>query len=298
MSTTRKNVSGLYKLSSMNQPVSIASPTGTTIRIGRNQPLAIIAGPCVIESQDHVLFVAEAVAKMTADLQIPFIFKSSFDKANRTSAKGFRGLGMDEGLRALAEVKAAIGCPVISDVHSPEQAAAAAEVLDVLQIPAFLCRQTDLLEAAGATGKPVMIKKGQFLHPLDMQFAAEKVQRAGSSSVLLCERGVSFGYRELVVDFRSLSEMASLGCPVVFDATHSVQSIGGAAGKSGGRREFVPLLARAAVAVGVDAVFLETHPDPENAPSDGPNMIPLAQLRPLLEDLRQLSSISLHTRSR
>ena len=277
--------------------IKVDSPKAGQVDIGAQAPLAIIAGPCVIESKDHCLSVAEQVVEITEELNIPLIFKSSFDKANRTSAKGYRGVGMDEGLAILAEVKRQFACSIISDIHLPEQVAQASEVLDVLQIPAFLCRQSDLLEAAGASKKPVMIKKGQFLHPSDMQFAAQKVIDAGSTGVALCERGSCFGYRELVVDFRSLAIMSALGYPVVFDATHSVQVMGGKNGSSGGQRNYVPMLARAAVAAGVDAVFLETHPEPDKAPSDGPNMIPINELRALLHDLKNLSEMKLATRS-
>lgn len=278
--------------------VTILSPSGREITFAKQAPLVIIAGPCVIESRDLVFEVAERLSHYCATLELPLVFKSSFDKANRTSAKGYRGVGLEEGLKILTEVREAFDCPVITDIHSPEQAMLAAASVDILQIPAFLCRQTDLLEAAGSTGKPVMIKKGQFLHPSDMRYARDKVRNAGGDNVLLCERGVSFGYRELIVDFRSLAEMAELDCPVVFDATHSVQIIGGGTGSSAGKRQFVPLLARAAVAVGVQAVFIETHPSPDTAPSDGPNMIPLDHLFPLLQDLKTLAGVSLATRDR
>lgn len=267
------------------------------LSIGGGSPLALIAGPCVIESAEHLLMMAEAICAVTRDLGIPLIFKSSFEKANRTSVHSFRGLGREAGLSALAAVKDRLGIPVLTDVHTESDVEAAAAVVDVLQIPAFLCRQTSLLEAAGATGRCVLIKKGQFLAPEDMRFAAEKVSGVGKGSeVLLCERGACFGYRELIVDFRGLAVMRESGWPVVFDATHSVQIMGGAGGTSSGNRRYVPLLARAAVAAGVDAVFLEVHDNPDAAPSDGPNMLPLTALRDVLEDLIALDRLSLRTR--
>ena len=271
------------------------SETGS-LSVGGESPLALLCGPCVIESRDHVMRMAEAISTKASQLGLPLVFKSSYDKANRTSLSGFRGVGSDEGLRRLQEVQSSFGVPVLSDVHLPSEVAAASEVLDVLQIPAFLCRQTDLLVAAAKSGLPVMVKKGQFLHPADMKFAVEKIGESGNKSVLLCERGSVFGYRELVVDFRSLAIMAATGCPVVFDATHSVQIMGGSSGTSSGNREYVPMLARAAVACGVDALFLECHDDPENAPSDGPNMVPLSQLDDLLRDVKTLSELPLATR--
>ncbi|MFN8389126.1 MAG: 3-deoxy-8-phosphooctulonate synthase [Bdellovibrionota bacterium] len=285
------------------QPAATSSNASTNRKvafpefsIGADEPLAVICGPCVIESRDHVLRMAEAISEICRRVQVPLIFKSSYDKANRTSASGYRGLGIDAGLKILSEVRTSFQVPVISDVHTEEEAAQCKSVLDVVQIPAFLCRQTSLLEAAGQTGKAVLVKKGQFLAPEDMQFAAEKIRAGGSRHVLLCERGACFGYRDLVVDMRSLVIMRELGDPVVFDATHSVQKMGGAGGKSGGNRAFVPHLARAAVAVGVDAVFLECHDDPDHAPSDGPNMLPLPALQPLLEDLKRVHELRLHTR--
>ena len=260
-------------------------PEGRGIAIGGESPLAFICGPCVIESRDHALFMAENVARIRQELALPIVFKSSYDKANRTSAGSFRGVGLQEGLKILQEIQALFSMPVVTDVHSEEEAAAAAEVVDLLQIPAFLCRQTSLLLAAGRSGKPVMVKKGQFLHPQDMAYASDKIKASGNSQVIFCERGSCFGYRDLVVDFRSLSIMSELGCPVVFDATHSVQVIGGAGGASGGNRKYVPMLARAAVAAGVDALFFECHDNPVQAPSDGPNMVPLDALPSLLADL-------------
>ncbi|MDJ0682198.1 MAG: 3-deoxy-8-phosphooctulonate synthase [Xenococcaceae cyanobacterium MO_167.B52] len=251
--------------------------------IGQGHPLALIAGPCVIESEDFTLRMAEKIAKICHNLEIPFIFKSSFDKANRTSVDSFRGQGIEEGLKILAKVKQEIGVPVLTDIHESYQAKTVAEVVDVLQIPAFLCRQTDLLLAAAATGKTINVKKGQFLAPWDMKNVVTKLESVGAKNILLTERGTSFGYNTLVVDFRSLPQMRQLGYPVVFDATHSVQMPGGQGSKSGGQREFVPHLARAATAVGIDALFMEVHENPEIALSDGPNMIPLAKLEEVLK---------------
>lgn len=276
---------------------SAAADASAPVQIGGGAPLALIAGPCVIESPEHLMMMAESITAITRELGLPLVFKSSFEKANRTSAHSFRGLGREAGLAALAAVKRRLGVPILTDVHTESDVEVAAGVVDVLQIPAFLCRQTSLLEAAGSTGKCVLIKKGQFLAPEDMRFAAEKVRGAGKGSeVLLCERGACFGYRELVVDFRGLAVMRESGWPVVFDATHSVQVMGGAGGSSGGNRRYVPLLARAAVAAGVDAVFLEVHDNPDAAPSDGPNMLPLTALREVLEDLMALDRLALHTR--
>ncbi len=255
------------------------------LSIGNDRPLTLIAGPCAIESRGHALETAEALAGIAAAAGIGLIYKSSFDKANRTSLDSPRGIGMAEGLAILAEVREAVGCPVITDVHLPDQCAAVAEAVDVLQIPAYLCRQTDLIVAAAETGRPLNIKKGQFLAPWDMANVVRKAEDAGNADVMVCERGASFGYNTLVSDMRSLPILAEIGCPVVFDATHSVQQPGGQGGRSGGQREFVPVLARAAVAVGVAMVFMETHQDPDNAPSDGPNMVPLKDLRGLLETL-------------
>ena len=253
--------------------------------LGREHPLFVIAGPCVIENETLCLRVAERLQIITSALGIPFIFKSSYDKANRTSGASFRGLGLDEGLRILRKVNEEIGVPVLSDVHSIEEVQPAAEVLDVLQIPAFLCRQTDLVLAAMRTGKAVNIKKGQFLAPWDMKQVVDKATSTGSHRLLLTERGSCFGYNNLVSDFRSLPIMRQWGYPVVFDATHSVQLPGGAGNASSGQREFVAPLARAAVAVGCDGLFMEVHPDPDRAPSDGPNMVPLDQVEDLLRQL-------------
>jgi len=260
--------------------------------VGNDLPLVLIAGPCAIESRAHALETAEALVEMTRARHIPLIYKSSFDKANRTSAASARGIGLKEGLPILAEVRAAAGCPVITDVHSAEQCAPVAEAVDVLQIPAFLCRQTDLLLAAAATGKAINVKKGQFLAPWDMKNVVAKITDAGNPNVMVCERGVSFGYNTLVSDMRSLPELAATGCPVVYDATHSVQQPGGQGTVSGGQREFVPVLARAAVAVGVAAVFMETHPDPDNAPSDGPNMVPMKDMPALLDRLTAFDKLA------
>lgn len=257
---------------------------------GGDHPLLLIAGPCQIEGLDHALSCASRLADIAAAVGMGFVYKSSFDKANRTSAHAARGVGMDEGLAIMARVRAEFGCPVLSDVHLPEQCAPAAEALDVLQIPAFLCRQTDLLLAAAATGAVVNIKKGQFLAPWDMAHVAAKVAGAGNERIMLTERGTSFGYNTLVSDMRALPEMAKLGHPVIFDATHSVQQPGGLGGSSGGQREFVPVLARAAVAVGVEGLFMEAHEDPDNAPSDGPNMVPLDAMQDVLSRLQRIDT--------
>ena len=257
---------------------------------GGGHPLLLIAGPCQIEGLDHALSCASRLADIAAAVGMGFVYKSSFDKANRTSAHAARGVGMDEGLAIMARVRAEFGCPVLSDVHLPEQCAPAAEALDVLQIPAFLCRQTDLLLAAAATGAVVNIKKGQFLAPWDMAHVAAKVAGAGNERIMLTERGTSFGYNTLVSDMRALPEMAKLGHPVIFDATHSVQQPGGLGGSSGGQREFVPVLARAAVAVGVEGLFMEAHEDPDNAPSDGPNMVPLDAMQDVLSRLQRIDT--------
>ena len=267
----------------------------TEIRIGDvpcggGNPLLLIAGPCQIEGLDHALMCASRLAEIAAQTGMGFVYKSSFDKANRTSGKAQRGVGFDAGLEVMARVKQEIGCPVLSDVHLLEQCAGAAEVLDVLQIPAFLCRQTDLLLAAAETGAVVNVKKGQFLAPWDMKHVAEKIADAGNSRIMLTERGTSFGYNTLVSDMRALPQMAAFGYPVIFDATHSVQQPGGLGGSSGGQREFVPVLARAAVAVGVDGLFMESHQDPDNAPSDGPNMVPLDEMKAVLSRLQKLDA--------
>ena len=257
-----------------------------------NRPFTLIAGPCAMESRQHALEMSAALCEMTARLGLDFIYKTSFDKANRTSNSSPRGVGLLDALPVFAEVKETHGCPVLTDVHEPEQCAAAAEVVDVLQIPAFLCRQTDLLTAAGQTGKAVNVKKGQFLAPWDMKQVVAKIADTGNENILLTERGASFGYNTLVSDMRSLPIMAQNGYPIVFDATHSVQQPGGQGTTSGGQREFVPALARAAIAVGVAAVFIETHQDPDSAPSDGPNMVPLDQLELLLSQLVAFDQIA------
>ena len=262
------------------------------IPIGGGNPLAFILGPCQLENRDHAMFMAEKISKVCSPSSSNFIFKSSFDKANRSSIASARGVGIEEGLKILEEVKLTFNCPVITDIHSISQCASAAEVVDILQIPAFLSRQTDLLLAAGETGKPVNVKKGQFLAPWEMTNVAKKIASTGNKKILLCERGTSFGYNTLVNDFRGLEIMAETGYPVVFDATHSVQQPGGRGNSSGGERKFVATLARAACAVGIAAVFIETHQDPDNAPCDGPNMIDVADLQKLIEKLRVIDELS------
>ena len=260
--------------------------------VGLDKPFFLIAGPCVVESQQLQLDTAGRLKEITDKLGIPFIFKSSFDKANRTSAQSFRGLGMEEGLRILGEVKKQIGVPVLTDVHEYTPFDEVAAVVDVLQTPAFLCRQTDFIQKVAAVGKPVNIKKGQFLSPWDMKNVVDKARAAGNDQILVCERGASFGYNNLVSDMRSLAVMRETDCPVVFDATHSVQLPGGQGTKSGGQREFVPVLARAAVAVGISGVFMETHPDPDKALSDGPNAWPLGKMEALLRVLVELDRVA------
>ncbi|MFC7332052.1 3-deoxy-8-phosphooctulonate synthase [Rhodocista pekingensis] len=262
------------------------------LTVANDRPFTLIAGPCQLESRQHALEMSGALVEITRRLGIGLIYKTSFDKANRTSVSTARGLGMEKSLPILAEVRETFGIPVLTDVHAPEQCAPVAEAVDVLQIPAFLCRQTDLLLAAGETGKPVNVKKGQFLAPWDMKNVAAKIASTGNDNILLCERGASFGYNTLVSDMRSLPIMAATGYPVVFDATHSVQQPGGQGTTSGGQREFVPVLARAAVAIGVAAVFMETHQDPDHAPSDGPNMVPISELGSILEVMVALDRIA------
>ena len=262
------------------------------LSVGNDLPLTLIAGPCAMESRALALETAAELKRMTDALGIGLIYKSSFDKANRTSSSSERGIGLEQALPIFAEVKETFGCPVLTDVHTAENCAAVAEVIDVLQIPAFLCRQTDLLLAAAATGRVVNIKKGQFLAPWDMKNVAAKVTSAGNNNVMLTERGASFGYNTLVSDMRSLPILAETGHPVVFDATHSVQQPGGQGETSGGERKFVPVLARAAIAIGVAAVFMETHPDPDSAPSDGPNMVPLAEMEALLGRLMEFDRLA------
>jgi 2-dehydro-3-deoxyphosphooctonate aldolase (KDO 8-P synthase) len=274
-------------LSTPDSTVSVGQVT-----IANTLPLAVIAGPCALESRAHALETACALREIADRLAIGLVYKTSFDKANRTSLAGARGLGLADALAIFAEIRESVGLPVLTDVHTAEQCAPVAEAVDILQIPAFLCRQTDLLVAAAATGKPVNIKKGQFLAPWDMKHVVAKVTASGNSKVLVTERGASFGYNTLVSDMRSLPILAETGCPVVFDATHSVQQPGGQGGSSGGERRFVPVLARAAVAVGVAGVFIETHPDPDNAPSDGPNMVPLAEFEALIGELQALDRVA------
>jgi 2-dehydro-3-deoxyphosphooctonate aldolase (KDO 8-P synthase) len=271
-------------------------PNGTveigTIRISNNAPIAVFAGPCAMESRNHALEMASALREISERLGFGLIYKSSFDKANRTSLSSARGIGLDQALPIFAEIRESLGLPVVTDVHTAEQCAIVGEVADVLQIPAFLCRQTDLLIAAAKTGKVVKVKKGQFLAPWDMKNVVAKVVGAGNPNVLLTERGVSFGYNTLVADMRSLPIMAETGCPVIFDATHSVQQPGGQGGTSGGDRRFVPVLARAAVAVGVAGLFIETHENPDSAPSDGPNMVPLAEFEGLMRELMAFDAVA------
>ncbi len=262
------------------------------VRFGNALPLALIAGPCALESRAHALETASALKDIAVRLDIGFVYKTSFDKANRTSAKSARGLGLDKALAIFAELREELGVPVITDVHEAAQCARVAEVVDILQIPAFLCRQTDLLVAAAKTGRVVNVKKGQFLAPWDMANVVEKITGVGNRNVLLTERGVSFGYNTLVSDMRALPILARIGAPMIFDATHSVQQPGGKGTSSGGEREFVPVLARAAVAVGVAGLFIETHEDPDRAPSDGPNMIPLKKMEPLLNQLMEFDALA------
>jgi len=259
---------------------------------GQDQPFFLIAGPCVIEGEQFALDTAGELKELTQRLNIPFIYKSSFDKANRSSGKSFRGPGVEEGLRILSVVKKSLGVPVVTDVHEDSPVEEVADVVDMLQTPAFLCRQTNFIERVARQELPVNIKKGQFLAPWDMKNVVEKAQHTGNKQILVCERGVSFGYNNLVSDMRSLAVMRDTGCPVVFDATHSVQLPGGLGNKTGGQREFVPVLARAAIAVGVAGIFIETHPDPDHAPSDGPNMWPLGKLEELLVCLQELDLVA------
>jgi 2-dehydro-3-deoxyphosphooctonate aldolase (KDO 8-P synthase) len=262
------------------------------VTFGNDKPLSLIAGPCQLESRAHAHEMCQALSELTAKLGIGLIYKTSFDKANRTSLKGERGLGMAKSLPIMAELRETYGCPILTDIHSVEQCEPVAEAVDILQIPAFLCRQTDLLLAAGETGKTINVKKGQFLAPWDMRNVVAKIASTGNQNILQTERGASFGYNTLVSDMRSLPIMAETGYPVVFDATHSVQQPGGQGTSTGGQREFVPVLARAAVAVGVAGVFMETHQDPDHAPSDGPNMVPLKQMPALLQQLMAFDKVA------
>ncbi|MGH6736323.1 MAG: 3-deoxy-8-phosphooctulonate synthase [Methyloceanibacter sp.] len=273
------------------KPAPAATVAIGKAKFGNGLPIVLMAGPCALESRAHALETAAALGEIANRLGIGLVYKSSFDKANRTSAGSARGLGLKQALPVFAEIRESIGLPVVTDVHEPEQCTAVAEAVDVLQIPAFLCRQTDLLVAAARTGKPVNVKKGQFLAPWDMRHVVAKVVGAGNPNVLVTERGVSFGYNTLVSDMRALPILAETGAPVIFDATHSVQQPGGQGGSSGGERRFVPVLARAAVAVGVAGLFIETHQDPDRAPSDGPNMLPLASLEPLLAELMEIDRL-------
>ena len=278
----------------MTQPNAVIEikTAARTVRIGQAERLTVIAGPCQLESRQHALETAHALKEIADRLGIGLIYKTSFDKANRTSVNTARGIGLRDALPIFAEIREVTGLPTLTDVHEIDQCAEAAQAVDVLQIPAFLCRQTDLLLAAGRTGKVVNVKKGQFLAPWDMKNVVAKVLSAGNPNVMACERGVSFGYNTLVSDMRALPIMGEIGCPVVFDATHSVQQPGGQGATSGGQREFVPVLARAAVAVGVAAVFMETHPDPDNAPSDGPNMVPMSQFEGLVAELLAFDALA------
>lgn len=262
------------------------------VSFDNHAPFVLIAGPCQMESAAHGMEMASALKELTAKLNIPFVFKASFDKANRTSVNGIRGMGLEAGIQAFADIKSKLDVLCLTDIHEPFQCAIAAEVVDILQVPAFLCRQTDLLLAAGKTGKPINIKKGQFLAPWDMKNVAAKVASTGNKNILLTERGTSFGYNTLVVDMRGLPQMKETGYPVIFDATHSVQQPGGLGGASGGQREFAPVLANAAITTGIAGIFIETHEHPDSAPSDGPNMIPLDQMETMLKNLKALDELA------
>lgn len=262
------------------------------VEFGNEKPFVLIGGPCQMQSKEHSLFLAQELHKITKELGIGFVFKASFDKANRTSVGAKRGIGLEKSLQVFSDIKDKFSCPVITDVHEASQCEAIAEIVDIIQIPAFLCRQTDLLLAAGETQKAINVKKGQFLAPWDMVNVVKKIETTGNNKILLTERGATFGYNNLVTDMRSLPIMANTGYPVVFDATHSVQQPGGQGTSTGGQRQFAPVLANAAVAVGVSAVFIETHEDPDNSPSDGPNMIPLDEMKKTLEKLKALDNIS------
>ena len=279
----------------MTQPnpvVELKAGSGRAVRIGNAERLTLIAGPCQMESRQHALETAHALREIADRLDIGLVYKTSFDKANRTSVNAQRGIGLEGALPVFAEIREVTGLPTLTDVHENDQCARVAEAVDVLQIPAFLCRQTDLLVAAAKTGRAVNVKKGQFLAPWDMKNVVAKVTGAGNPNVLATERGVSFGYNTLISDMRALPEMAKIGCPIVFDATHSVQQPGGQGTSSGGQREYVPVLARAAVAVGVACVFMETHPDPDHAPSDGPNMVALKDFEPLVRELLEYDALA------
>lgn len=268
-----------------NALITIKTPHGRVYEIGNDKPMTVLAGPCAMESRDHALMSAQRLRDISDKTGINIIYKSSYDKANRTSIHSARGLGLAKAMPIFEEIRQTFDLPCVTDIHTVEQAKEVGQVVDILQIPAFLCRQTDLLVAAAQTGKVLNVKKGQFLAPWDMENVINKVVEAGNPNVMACERGASFGYNTLVTDFRGLPIMKSFGCPVVFDATHSVQQPGGQGGTSGGQREFVPVLARAAASIGVAALFMETHPDPDNAPSDGPNMVPMNEFEDLLNDI-------------
>jgi len=275
-----------------NAEIELKTPDSEPYTISNAKPVTIFAGPCAMESRDHALETAARLKTISENVGLNLVYKSSYDKANRTSIHSPRGIGLERALPVFEEIKKEVGLPCLTDIHTPEQAKLAGEVVDILQIPAFLCRQTDLLVAAAKTGRVINVKKGQFLAPWDMENVLNKVIEAGNPNVMACERGASFGYNTLVTDFRGLPIMKSFGSPVVFDATHSVQQPGGQGGTSGGQREFVPPLARAAAAIGVAAIFMETHPDPANAPSDGPNMIPMDQFEDLLRDIKRFDDLS------
>ena len=283
---------GQRTLTQPNAVIEIKVPGGRVVRIGNAERLTIIAGPCQMESRQHALETASALKEIAERLDIGLIYKTSYDKANRTSGSAARGMGLSAALPVYAEIRDTLGLPTLTDVHEIDHCALVAEVIDVIQIPAFLCRQTDLLVAAAKTGRVINVKKGQFLSPPEMKNVIAKITGAGNPNAMACERGASFGYNNLVSDMRALPIMAEIGCPVVFDATHSVQQPGGQGDRTGGQREFVPILARAAVAVGVAAVFMETHQDPDNAPSDGPNMIPLNELEALISNLLQFDALA------
>ena len=282
----------MSQIEAPNAVVRVPRADGSALEVGNAKPLTLIAGPCALESREHALDVSGRLKEIADRLGVGLIYKTSFDKANRTSLNSPRGIGLEAALPIFQEVRETTGLPVLTDVHTAEQCALAAQAVDVLQIPAFLCRQTDLLIAAAETGKVINVKKGQFLAPWDMANVIGKITGAGNKNVFACERGASFGYNTLVSDMRALPILRDIGCPVVFDATHSVQQPGGQGGRSGGQREFVPHLARAAVSIGVAAVFMETHPDPDNAPSDGPNMIPLDQFEALVSDLMEFDRLA------
>ena len=279
-------------MSHLQTVIKLKTPVGTVYEIGNAEPLTILAGPCAMESREHALETAHMLKEISNNVGLNLIYKTSYDKANRTSIHSPRGIGLEKAMSVFAEIREQTGLPCVTDVHTEEHCRIAAEVIDVLQIPAFLCRQTDLLVAAAKTGRVINIKKGQFLAPWDMENVLNKVFNAGNTNVMACERGASFGYNTLVTDFRGLTIMKNFGTPVVFDATHSVQQPGGRGGTSGGQREFVPILARAATAIGVAAIFMETHPDPDNAPSDGPNMIPTGEFEDMLHEISAFDKLS------